>query len=142
MCNAVGNAVTSPFVTAPPTRPDPTRPNSGGCDSHASLETVPGGVKLCRTCDQVRPHADFDRSSRNKDGRQSKCKECRKAYLDANREHVRDQQRRYLAANPNAERNGPKRKRAKQLRRFGLTTEQYDAMVVTQAGVCAIEARQ
>jgi hypothetical protein len=52
-------------------------------------------------------------------------------YRDANREQIRAQQRQYAAANPD-------KKWAARLARWGLTITDYEAMLDSQAGRCAI----
>ncbi len=37
---------------------------------------LPEGLKRCARCEAIKPHAEFSRSSRIKDGFQSMCKDC------------------------------------------------------------------
>jgi len=39
-----------------------------------------GKVKLCRRCDETKPHEEFGQSLTAKDGRQSWCKPCMREY--------------------------------------------------------------
>lgn len=55
--------------------------------------------KPCSKCDQVKSLDAFSPSSRGKFGRQASCKECVRAYREANREKVRESQRKYYLAN-------------------------------------------
>ena len=57
------------------------------------------------------------------------------AYLAANRDAVREQRRQHRLAHPEKQLGW---NRTSTLRRYGLTAEQYDAMLRHQDGVCAI----
>ena len=71
---------------------------------------VPDGQKFCRTCQQVKPLSEWSRSSRSRDGLQSRCKECTS----------RRQRRDHLE------------------RSYGLTEDAVDKLLAHQGGLCAI----
>jgi hypothetical protein len=71
---------------------------------------VPAGHKYCPTCKTIRPHTQWHRSKRTKDGLSSQCKHCR---VDGGRRtHLK--------------------------RMYALTPEDVEAMLLAQGGVCAI----
>ena len=83
--------------------------------------------KHCRTCDRTLPAEMFHRMSSAPDGRQYKCKDCTAAWgrsrpkrPPASREQYSTYWRRHLA------------------RTYGMTPEQYDELLIGQAGRCAI----
>lgn len=72
------------------------------------------GDKRCPHCSETKPLEMFSRHAKRADGRQSVCKECEKRYRKSTQ-------------------------RASDLKRnFGLTVEQWDAMLAAQGGGCAI----
>src|SRR6266542_3916535 len=109
------------------------------------------GVKRCKKCAEVKALAEFYRSRAARDGRRPECKACTNAIrlkryrLNPDREIARV--RAWQRANPQrvkawAEKN--RDKRLKKLReihlrnKFKLTVEEYDAILHTQDGVCAL----
>lgn len=100
-----------------------------------SVEGAPP-TKICGQCEQELPLSAFYRSTR--DGHQSKCKECKRAYNAAHRAPINARQTRYLAANPAQLQQMGDRTRESALRQYGLTTDQYEAMHAAQGGRCAI----
>ena len=80
-------------------------------------------MKTCSQCGQTKPLDSFYKHKRSRDGRQSACKECK-------REYNRNWQR------ANWDRD---RQRAAQIKhRFGMTADEYDAILREQGGVCAV----
>ena len=58
--------------------------------------------KRCPGCGEVKVIEEFSRSKRAKDGRQSRCKACKRRHYEENREAVLDQQRRHYEENREA----------------------------------------
>lgn len=74
--------------------------------------------KLCRKCDKVKRLDDFYVDSRRKSGRQSHCKECKKEYM---RSYAPPHSSKHYTLKP-----------------YGITEEDYNEMLESQNGVCAI----
>jgi hypothetical protein len=110
-------------------------------------------VKTCKHCGETKPLDDFYTDRAAQDGRRPECKACnlarRKAAYRANprraieralqwqadnRERYRATQREYVASGKKAIAN----RKSHRKRKYGLTVEQYDAMLDAQGGVCAI----
>lgn len=92
----------------------------------------------CRDCHFEKPVSDFVKNSRLPSGRTKQCKKCHNEYLRRRREDPAVMQRhkessaKWREKNPNADRD-------KHLRRkFGITAERYDEILLSQNGVCAI----
>lgn len=118
------------------------------------METIPQ-TKICRKCGETKPLDCFSPASWSADGRMHQCKPCRSeagrqwhlAHPEQGKAKARawrDRNPERAAANRNAWRSAnPERahllERRKQLQRsYGMTTEQYDAMLAAQGGRCAI----
>ncbi len=56
--------------------------------------------KQCTKCRKVRPISEFSKSKRNRNGLQSHCKECNKAWWKANVNKKREYGRKYRRENP------------------------------------------
>lgn len=92
--------------------------------------------KLCRGCGQTKPMDDFHRHTRNKDGRQGRCKECQTKTVLAG---YRNDPQRHAAYNREWDRRNPDRKADIQLKtRLGLPHGTYAKMLAEQDGKCAI----
>ena len=93
-------------------------------------------VKVCTGCGKTKPLSEFGKRKGVRDGRKSRCKECRKAsargYQARNREKYNAYQRGYNARHKEtiADR--------KLMRTFGITLADYDEMLEAQDGGCAI----
>lgn len=127
-------------------------------------------LKVCKTCKEKKPLADFHNHAGTRDRRQPSCKGCHSVrqkiryqknkssvreytrnYRDTNREQVRSNARRYYADNHKVLKAKKKQKynenpekfrartRAIKLKfEYGLTIEQFNAMIIAQDNKCAI----
>jgi len=108
-------------------------------------------VKRCRKCGGDKPLSEFYRQKGRRDGYRNDCKACfsarSKQWYLRNREHAIAQVQAWQRANP--ERVKATRKAARSRRRpidrdarlrrvFGLSSEQYEAMLAEQGGGCAL----
>lgn len=98
-------------------------------------------MKTCNICLERRSLDDFYANKKAKDGRQSCCKDCRRAYLAANSTRVKKVNRDYkirtgrqLAVRRPS--SGPAKRRHQ-----GLHEDQYLAILGDQLGTCAICAK-
>ncbi len=107
------------------------------------------GVKFCPQCKQVLPKFKFHKNKRVSDGLQSRCADCQ--YEPDGNETERCCHRckkTFPLSNFHRCRTGYQHcckpcnlhqaRAAKFRKRFGITIEQYDAMVAAQQGLCAI----
>ena len=90
-------------------------------------------MKVCKKCGVEKSSDDFYPEKRVKDGLQARCIECckadAKAAFDANPEPYRKRAR---------ERDPEEQRWAKILKKYGLTKEQYYAILDKQGGHCAL----
>lgn len=104
------------------------------------VEPSPSTTKQCTACHQIKPVDSFSRHRANHDGRQSQCRECVAAYGRTYRRQNRDEiaayKKKYRRQNRDkiAARDRTHRYRTK----YGLSVEQYDAMVIAAGGRCEI----
>lgn len=115
-----------------------------------------GGIKKCVKCGVEQPLESFYRASGTRDGHRGDCKSCFRARAKARYPQVREaniaRARKWredtlerFQENQRRMRNTPEgklRQRAGHLKRkFGMTIEQYDAMLEAQGGGCSICGR-
>lgn len=85
-----------------------------------------GYFKTCTKCEELKPLFDFNRKSRNSDGRRAECRECQgssnRDYARNNPEKIRDKTRAYRVANPEIAR-AASRRAAKKARENGYAAE-------------------
>ncbi len=103
--------------------------------------------RLCRTCNSRKLDSDFGRDERSKDGLAWRCHACakktHKRWRDRNSDHVRD-----VARGVRRERykNEPvkdrKILRTSRLKKFGLTYEDFERMLILQGYKCDICAKE
>jgi hypothetical protein len=89
----------------------------------------------CTKCGETKPRDAFRFEPRNRDQLRSNCKDCDRAYARV-RQRETEQYYRWRAANPEAAHRVGRRSHL--LNRYGITIEQYEALVVAQDGCCAI----
>lgn len=56
-------------------------------------------MKVCSCCKAEKSLEEFDICRKNKDGRQCKCKACRKIYRQQNKDKIRESRKRYAEEN-------------------------------------------
>jgi hypothetical protein len=113
-------------------------------------------MKQCKKCGASKPLDDLYRAAGTRDGHRGDCKACssedkRRRYL-ANTQAAIDRVRRWQQANPERVNATQRARRAKPeaklreraghlMRKYGMTIEQYDAMLEAQGGGCFICGR-
>jgi Recombination endonuclease VII len=108
-------------------------------------------MKRCKKCGEIKPFDDFYSEKSGRDEKRPECKSCtgarRKKWYRQNREREIARVRAWQRANPERlkawrEKNRPRV--LKQLReihlrnKFSLTIEEYDTILESQGGVCAL----
>lgn len=84
-------------------------------------------MKLCPSCSTSKSESEFYSHSGKRDGLQSTCKACKKAY---NAGHYRRNKDAYKAS--------AKRSRKERFERHGITREAYDELLAKSEGLCWI----
>lgn len=74
-------------------------------------------MKKCPSCSIIKPKTDFAKCKTKKDGLQSNCKTCKSAYYKENKDKTRDTHYKY---------------------RFGISIEEYEQLLASQNGCCAL----
>ena len=95
---------------------------------------VRDGHKACTSCGEWKPLTDFYPLKKRPAGRESRCCDCERARRQVDseahraytRKHYRDNRQRYMDYG---------------LANYGLTRDQYDALLAAQHGLCALCAR-
>ena len=93
----------------------------------------------CRDCEKSKPIDDFVSSNDRPMGKKKQCKECNSAYNKKRREenpevaaNARQSTAKWRKYNPESDR------RKHLLRKFNITLEEYNDLLSSQGGVCAI----
>jgi hypothetical protein len=106
------------------------------------------GFKCCTKCCKVLPHSDFNSHGGTSDGRNTRCRECSRAYGKKYRQErdpaeKRRKRHEYYLRN---EKGNPNRKRAPRewhknwnlTKKYGITLQQYNDLLQVQDFKCAI----
>lgn len=99
-------------------------------------------MKVCTKCETNKPLSHFGKDTSKRDGLHSSCKACRKISYDiyvANpevREARRKRSKAWAAANPERAKRGVLNATLK--KKYGISADQYDAMLDHQDFKCAI----
>ena len=103
-------------------------------------DEAPVGFKTCRLCLVVKPLHLFAKRTASTDGTDYRCLECHSTataeYRARNPEKVRDTHRRFMERNRTSILE--RRRDTDRDRTFGLTTGEFDKLLKSQSGVCAI----
>jgi hypothetical protein len=93
-------------------------------------------IKTCATCSLCKSSSEFNKYSAMKDGLHWECRSCvglrRKSYYEKNRQREIDRSVAWKISNKE------KAKDASLKRKFGITIQDYNAMIRSQNGKCAI----
>jgi hypothetical protein len=93
-------------------------------------------TKVCTTCSEMLPLSSFYKDPNKKDGLYSRCKDCHKAatahYASNNRKVYSGASRKWYHANKLKAKNLHLR------RKYGISIEQYLALVDAQGNTCAV----
>jgi Recombination endonuclease VII len=93
---------------------------------------VTDSTALCLKCLQNKPHAEFYKDQRRRDGMQAWCKTCQAGYNRVYSRTTERGKRRYGALTP------AQRRTRKVKFEYGVDPDTYDRMLSEQGGVCAL----
>ena len=112
--------------------------NNTKAERERRAELATRGLKHCPKCEQDKPFDEFHKNKARFDGLNGMCKACMSVaahrWQAANKERKAETNRRWAEANPG--RKAELGRRA-QLKRKGITQEQFDEMLEAQGGRCA-----
>lgn len=95
--------------------------------------------KTCSLCKKDKPRSEFYLREQSVDGYGGQCKECRirysRIYAGKNPDVPIKSMRAYRCRIPNYK---EEQREKKLIKKYGLSTEQYQAILLSQNGVCAI----
>lgn len=100
-------------------------------------------MKTCGNCKESKNSTDFNKDNQRYDGLQWSCRACQKAERIANKEVHAARQKNYYQANKDryikyASDNKDAIKNGNLKRKYGITIEQYESMLLAQDGKCKI----
>lgn len=97
-------------------------------------------MKRCGHCKRCKETTEFGFNKFKKDGLCGVCKLCRKKYKINHKDKIQESQRKYYIKNK-AKCNEASRKWAREIgkyKRYGITKEEYDSLIISQNNKCAI----
>lgn len=94
-------------------------------------------MKKCSTCHEIKAALDFHNNRSSKDGKHSTCKSCikiqNKAWRDSNPEKKKAQRKSITKDQASRYAHNAR------MKKYGITTEEFDSMVESQSGACALK---
>lgn len=109
----------------------------GSLDHHRLLV-----LKHCKTCGEDKPIEEFHKHAKSSDGHQHECKACQtsraKKWRRANPASASASSRRHREKLRDSGELAERTRRYNLKSTYGITPEQYDEMLASQNGVCAI----
>lgn len=95
-------------------------------------------AKSCSKCGELKSLEDFSPNKKMRDGRQSSCRDCSAAQLRRYRKDHPDKAKEADARHRATVRHGDYRREQRLRTVYGLTVDDYNAMLDRQNGTCAI----
>ena len=92
-------------------------------------------MKLCTGCKVIKDTSNFSLDKRSPDGLQYKCKQCQKIWRNLNKEKRSKQSKQYREENKESIKKVIRKWRMQTT--FGLSIEEYDALLQSQNNCCA-----